>query len=109
MMIHDLDMARWLLGEEPVEVFASGSCQVDKAIGAVGEVDSAQIILKTDSGKLCHINNSRRAVYGYDQRIEVLGEKGMLQANTPPQHHVRFIGKQGSVSGNPVHFLYGAF
>lgn len=105
MMIHDLDMARWMLGEDPVEVFATGSCMIDKQIGATGDVDSAQVILKTGSGKLCHISNSRRSVYGYDQRIEILGEKGMLQANNPPQHHVRFSGEEGEISGNPQHFF----
>src|SRR4051794_37235919 len=73
MTIHDFDMARWLLGEEPVELFAYGSCLVDPAVKKVGDTDSAMILLKTASGKLAHINNSRRASYGYDQRIEVHG------------------------------------
>jgi myo-inositol 2-dehydrogenase/D-chiro-inositol 1-dehydrogenase len=62
-----------------VEVFASGSCLVDEQIGAVGDVDTAKTTLKMNSGVLCHINNSRKAVYGFDQRIEVFGSKGMLQ------------------------------
>ena len=81
MMIHDLDMARFLLGEEPVELHASGSCLVDPEIGAAGDFDTAVVTLKTASGKLCQISNSRRASYGYDQRIEVHGEKGMLRAD----------------------------
>jgi myo-inositol 2-dehydrogenase/D-chiro-inositol 1-dehydrogenase len=80
MMIHDLDMARWLLGEEPIELFASASCLIEPFIGQAGDVDTAMVTMKTASGSLCHIQNSRRAVYGYDQRIEALGEKGMLQA-----------------------------
>jgi myo-inositol 2-dehydrogenase/D-chiro-inositol 1-dehydrogenase len=68
MTIHDFDMARWLLGEEPVEVYAIGSCLVDPAVAKVGDTDSVMILMKTASGKLCHINNSRRATYGYDQR-----------------------------------------
>ncbi|MBE9553028.1 MAG: Gfo/Idh/MocA family oxidoreductase, partial [Proteobacteria bacterium] len=76
MTIHDFDMARWLLGEEPVEVFATGSCLIDLGIGQAGDIDTALVTLKTGSGALCQISNSRRAVYGYDQRIEVLGEKG---------------------------------
>ena len=84
MMIHDLDMARFLLGEEPVEISAAGSCLVDPAIGAAGDVDTAVVTLKTASGRLCQINNSRRATYGYDQRIEVHGAKGMLQAANQP-------------------------
>ncbi len=80
MTIHDFDMARWLLGEEPVEVFATGSCLVDPAVAGVGDTDSAMVIMRTAKGKLCHINNSRRATYGYDQRIEVHGSKGRLMA-----------------------------
>ena len=80
MMIHDLDMARFLLGEEPVEVHAVGSSLVDPAIGAAGDVDTAAVMLKTASGRIAQISNSRRATYGYDQRIEVHGSKGMLRA-----------------------------
>jgi myo-inositol 2-dehydrogenase/D-chiro-inositol 1-dehydrogenase len=80
MMIHDLDMARFLLGEEPVEVSAAASCLVDPAIGAAGDVDTAVVTLRTASGRLCQISNSRRASYGYDQRIEVHGAEGMLRA-----------------------------
>ena len=80
MMIHDLDMARFLLGEDPVAVTAAASCLVDPAIGAAGDFDTAVVTLKTASGKLCQISNSRRATYGYDQRIEVHGSDGMLRA-----------------------------
>ena len=85
MMIHDLDMARFLLGEEPVEVTATASCLVDPAIGAAGDVDTAVVTLRTAYGRLCQISNSRRASYGYDQRIEAHGAKGLLRAgNVPP-------------------------
>jgi myo-inositol 2-dehydrogenase/D-chiro-inositol 1-dehydrogenase len=84
MMIHDLDMARFLLGEEPVEVHAVGSCLVDPAIGAEGDVDTAAVLLKTASGKIAQISNSRRATYGYDQRFEVHGDKGMVRAGNVP-------------------------
>lgn len=80
MMIHDLDMARLLLGEEPAEVHAVGSCLIDPAIGSAGDVDTAAVILKTASGKIAQITNSRRASYGYDQRIEVHGSLGLLSA-----------------------------
>jgi myo-inositol 2-dehydrogenase/D-chiro-inositol 1-dehydrogenase len=80
MAIHDFDMARFLLGEPIVEVFAAASCLVDPAIGAAGDVDTALITLRTASGKLCSISNSRRASYGYDQRIEAHGAAGMLRA-----------------------------
>jgi len=78
--IHDFDMARWLLGEEPIEVMAYGSNLVDPSVGAAGDVDTTMVILRTERGALCHINNSRRAVYGYDQRAEVHGSLGMAQA-----------------------------
>ena len=80
MMIHDFDMGRWLLGEDPVEVFAAGSNLVDPAIGAAGDVDTAIAMLRTASGRLCQITNSRRCTYGYDQRIEVFGSGGMVRA-----------------------------
>jgi myo-inositol 2-dehydrogenase/D-chiro-inositol 1-dehydrogenase len=80
MMIHDFDMARFLLGEEVTEVFATGSALVDPAIGGAGDVDTATATLRTASGRIAVITNSRRATYGYDQRIEVHGEKGMIQA-----------------------------
>ena len=80
MMIHDLDMARFMLGEEPVTLHAAASCLVDAAIGDAGDVDTAVVTLKTASGRLCQICNSRRATYGYDQRIEAHGAKGMLRA-----------------------------
>ena len=80
MMIHDLDMARFLLAEEPVEVHAIGSALVDPEIGVAGDFDTAAVLLKTASGKICQISNSRRATYGYDQRLEVHGSRGMLRA-----------------------------
>jgi len=80
-MVHDLDMARWLLAEEPVEVFAMASCLIDPGIRALGELDSAVAVLRTASGRLCQINNSWRATYGYDQRIEVLGSGGMVRSD----------------------------
>ena len=80
MTIHDFDMARFLLGEEPVSVSATATVLVDPAIGAAGDYDSVSVILQTASGRQAIISNSRRATYGYDQRIEVLGSKGMAAA-----------------------------
>lgn len=80
MTIHDFDMARFLLGEEPVSVSAHAAVLVDKAIGDAGDYDSVSVILQTKSGKQAMISNSRRATYGYDQRIEVHGSKGMVAA-----------------------------
>jgi myo-inositol 2-dehydrogenase/D-chiro-inositol 1-dehydrogenase len=101
MMIHDFDMARFLLGEEPVEVFALGSSLVDPAIGKAGDVDTAAVLLKTASGKICQISNSRRATYGYDQRIEVHGSKGLLSAGNVHETTVSFAGAAG-VTADPV-------
>ena len=80
MTIHDFDMARFLLGEEPVRVAASASVLIDPQIGALGDFDSVSVILTTASGRQCVISNSRRATYGYDQRIEVHGSSGMVAA-----------------------------
>lgn len=80
MMIHDLDMARFLLGEEPVSVRAVGAALVDPGIGAAGDVDTAAVLLQTASGRIASITNSRRAAYGYDQRVEAHGALGMLEA-----------------------------
>ncbi|HKX10244.1 MAG TPA: inositol 2-dehydrogenase [Stellaceae bacterium] len=105
MMIHDFDMARWLLGEEPVQVMAAASALVDSAIGGVGDVDTAVVTLKTAAGTLCQITNSRRATYGYDQRIEALGSKGMLRANNVTESTLEFAGEGGVVTEKPLHFF----
>lgn len=105
MTIHDFDMARWLLGEEPVELFAYGSCLVDPAVAKVGDTDSAMVVMKTASGKLCHINNSRRASYGYDQRLEVHGSKGRLMAGNRTATTVE-LADANAVSGDkPLYFF----
>jgi myo-inositol 2-dehydrogenase/D-chiro-inositol 1-dehydrogenase len=85
MMIHDLDLARHLLGEEPVEVHAVGAALVDPAIGEAGDVDTAAVMLKTAFGRIATITNSRRATYGYDQRIEVHGSAGLVRADNRRQ------------------------
>ena len=80
MMIHDFDMARYLVKSEVVEVYAAGGIMVDNAIGEAGDIDTATVILKFANGALGTIDNSRQAVYGYDQRIEAFGSKGMIRA-----------------------------
>ena len=80
MTIHDFDMARFLLGEEVTEIAATAAVLVDPEIGEAGDFDSVQVMLKTASGKQAMISNSRRATYGYDQRIEVHGSEGMASA-----------------------------
>jgi myo-inositol 2-dehydrogenase/D-chiro-inositol 1-dehydrogenase len=105
MMIHDFDMACWLLDEEPVEVFAAASVLVDPAIGEAGDVDTAVVTLRTRSGALCQISNSRRAAYGYDQRIEAFGSLGALRAENVVETTVSFAGADGIVSDKPLHFF----
>ncbi|TMJ68541.1 MAG: inositol 2-dehydrogenase [Alphaproteobacteria bacterium] len=105
MMIHDLDMACWLSGEEPVELFATASVMVDPAIGEAGDVDTAVVTLRMKSGALCQIANSRRAAYGYDQRIEVLGSKGGISAENVVESTVVFSGSEGVVSDKPLPFF----
>ncbi|MFO1035599.1 MAG: inositol 2-dehydrogenase [Geminicoccaceae bacterium] len=80
MTIHDFDLARFMLGEEPVAVSCMATNMVDREIGALGDHDTVMVTLQAASGALVHINNSRRAVYGYDQRVEAHGSLGMLQA-----------------------------
>jgi myo-inositol 2-dehydrogenase/D-chiro-inositol 1-dehydrogenase len=105
MTIHDFDMARWLLGEEPVEVFAWGESLVDRKIAAAGDIDSAMLILRTASERMCHINNSRRAAYGYDQRIEVFGARGLLRAENRGETTIAHFGAKGTVSDRPLDFF----
>ncbi len=81
MTIHDLDMARFILGDDRIEeVHAQGSILVEPALRALADVDTAMVTMRAASGALVHINNSRRAVYGYDQRIEAFGARGMLKS-----------------------------
>jgi myo-inositol 2-dehydrogenase / D-chiro-inositol 1-dehydrogenase len=105
MMIHDFDMARFLLGEEPVAISAMGSALVDKAIGEAGDVDTAVVIMETKSGKVAQISNSRRATYGYDQRIEAHGAKGMLRADNIRETSVEFAGAEGFAGDKILNFF----
>jgi myo-inositol 2-dehydrogenase/D-chiro-inositol 1-dehydrogenase len=98
MTIHDFDMARWLLGEEPVEVYAAGAVMVDPAIGNAGDVDTAKTVLRTASGKICVISNSRRSGYGYDQRIEAFCSKGLLRAGNVLSSTIETWGEGGARS-----------
>ena len=105
MAIHDFDMARWLLGEEPSEVFAWGSCLVDPAIGEAGDIDSARTMLKTVSGKLCVIANSRRSGFGYDQRIEAYGAAGMVCADNVTESTVQVWTEGGAAADRFQNFF----
>jgi myo-inositol 2-dehydrogenase/D-chiro-inositol 1-dehydrogenase len=105
MTIHDFDMARFLLGEEPVAVTAVGSVLVDPAIGGVPDVDSAAVTLVTETGKIAQISNSRRATYGYDQRIEVHGSAGMVRAENIHETTVELAGVRGYTRAPLMNFF----
>jgi myo-inositol 2-dehydrogenase/D-chiro-inositol 1-dehydrogenase len=105
MTIHDFDMARFLLGEEVVQVTAQASCLVDLAIGLAGDVDTALVTLRTASGKLAQISNSRRASFGYDQRFEVHGSEGMLTAANVNENTLTSYTQAGVTSAKPLHFF----
>jgi myo-inositol 2-dehydrogenase/D-chiro-inositol 1-dehydrogenase len=82
MTIHDFDLARFILGDDPVtDVYATGSIMVEPQLRELGDVDTAMVVMRAASGALVHINNSRRAVYGYDQRVEAFGATGMVQSD----------------------------
>jgi myo-inositol 2-dehydrogenase/D-chiro-inositol 1-dehydrogenase len=105
MAIHDFDMVCWMFGEAPVSVTAIGSSIVDDDIGTAGDVDTAVMVLKFEDGRIAVIKNSRRAVYGYDQRIELLGSEGLLSANNVLEHTVEHISVNGAVSAKPEYFF----
>jgi myo-inositol 2-dehydrogenase/D-chiro-inositol 1-dehydrogenase len=103
--IHDCDVARWLLEEDPVEVFAWGECLVDPAIAAAGDVDTARVVLRCGSGRLCVISNTRRSGYGYDQRAEAYGSRGMAMAGNPRTSTVETWSEAGALAAP----LFGSF
>jgi len=105
MAIHDFDMARWLLDEEPVEVYAAGSCLVDPEIGKLGDVDTARTVLKTASGRICVISNSRRSGFGYDQRIEAYASKGMVRADNVTESSVQVWSENGAAADRFQNFF----
>jgi len=95
MMIHDFDMARWLLGDAIVSVQAIGSVLVDPAIAQAGDIDTGMVMLQTENGRQCTISCSRRASYGYDQRIEVHGSQGSVSAGNRHEAHVELATEAG--------------
>jgi len=105
MTIHDLDMARFIMGCEVTEIYATGSCMVDSAIGKVGDIDTATLVLRFENGATATIENSRKAVYGYDQRLEVFGSKGMLQINNPLMSNVTNSDDYGSHADVNLNFF----
>ena len=105
MMIHDFDMANFLMAEAPVSVSAVGSSIVDPEIGAAGDVDTAVVTLTYADGRIAVIKNSRRAVYGYDQRVELLGSEGLLQAQNMLENTVVKSTTAGVTGAKPTYFF----
>ena len=106
MTIHDFDMARFQLGEEPVSVSATGAALVSESVAAAGDIDTGVVTLQTASGKIAVINNSRRSGYGYDQRIEAHGSKGCLSVhNVPTTTLVKITDEGGAQAQKPLHFF----
>jgi myo-inositol 2-dehydrogenase/D-chiro-inositol 1-dehydrogenase len=107
MTIHDFDLARFMLGDEPVEVFAVGGRLIDpKMMTELDDHDSAMIIMRTADGKQCCINNSRTAVYGYDQRVELLGSKGMVISGNRRPHEATRYGATETGVAQPYLFFF---
>ncbi len=105
MAIHDFDMARYIMNKEVVEVYSRGAVLVDPAIGEAGDIDTALTTLTFEDGTMANIDNSRKAVYGYDQRLEVFGSKGMVKAdNNYPDNH-QYFGANGVSGSLPLNFF----
>jgi len=109
MTIHDFDMARWLLGEEVETVFAAASVLTDPVIATLGDFDSVNVILRTATGKQAIITNTRRASYGYDQRIEVLGSLGMVSAENQAENRVTIADRDGYHSAPLLNFFMSRY
>lgn len=105
MMIHDLDMARFLMDEAFATVHAVGACHVDPAIAEAGDIDTAAVTLTTASGRICQITCSRRASYGYDQRVEVHGSKAMLRVDNLRENLIEVADAGGMARAKPLHFF----
>ena len=107
MTIHDFDLARFMLGEEPAEIFATAGRLSDPALMAeLDDHDSAMIVMRTASGRQCHINNARCAVYGYDQRVELLGDAGMLISGNRKPHELRRYTAAQAEAATPYEFFF---
>lgn len=105
MMIHDFDMLRYLTGDEVVEVYASGGALIDSAVAEAGDVDTAMVQMKLKNGGLAVIDNSRQAVYGYDQRVEVFGSKGCITADNETANLTTLSTEHGVIREKPLYFF----
>ena len=105
MMIHDFDMTNFMMGDAPVSVMATGSSIVDAEIGQAGDVDTAVVTMTYQDGRIVVIKNSRRAAYGYDQRAELLGSKGLLQVQNLRENLVVKSTEAGVTGAKPTYFF----
>ena len=106
MMIHDFDLARFVLGEEPVTITAAGSVMITPELAELGDVDTAMVLMTTASGVQCHINCSRRAVYGYDQRLEAHGSAGMVCSANHFEDQVRRFSATSAGAPAPLRHFF---
>jgi len=105
MAIHDFDMARNIMGKEVVEVFAKGLVLIDDAVAGAGDVDTALTTLTFEDGTYAVIDNSRKAIYGYDQRLEIFGSGGMIQVDNNLHHRNMIFDENGIHSALPLDFF----
>ena len=105
MAIHDFDMARYIVGQEVVEVYATGNVFVDPEIGKAGDIDTAVTTLTFDNGAIAVIDNSRKATYGYDQRLEVFGSEGMCGSENKLHNNHFYYNEKGSHGALPLDFF----
>jgi myo-inositol 2-dehydrogenase/D-chiro-inositol 1-dehydrogenase len=105
MLIHDFDIFRWILDDDAATVYATGSCLTDPAIRDAGDIDATAVTIRTRRGRLAQINTIRRAAYGYDQRFEVIGANGMLQAGNHRPTEVSLWSAEAIAADKPEHFF----
>ncbi|GMQ57368.1 inositol 2-dehydrogenase [Vallitalea sediminicola] len=105
MTIHDFDMARYLVNSDVEEVYVQGDVLIDEEIGKAGDVDTALISMRMENGTLAVIDNSRKAVYGYDQRAEVFGSKGMVSTSNDKPSTAMISNEQGIIGEKPLYFF----
>ena len=105
MLIHDFDIFRWILDDDADTLYATGSCLTDPAIASAGDIDATAVTIRTRKGRLAQINTIRRAAYGYDQRLEVIGAKGLLQAANHRPTEVMLWSSGAIMADKPEHFF----
>ena len=108
MMIHDFDMARFLIGDEVEEMYAAAGVMADPEIGEAGDLDTAVVVLRFKKGTIGTIDNSRKAVFGYDQRVEILGSKGKIATENRYPNQVEVSTGESIYTDLPYELLHGS-